>query len=99
MKKIDYVILFCVFALTVIGLVTLSSASSDIGRVKFGDSYHYLKNQLMYGLGLGLVGFFSGLFFYYRSYQKFAHFFLLASVGLLALPIFTPLGFTAGGAP
>lgn len=96
--RIDYVILFCVFTLVVIGLVTLSSASSDIGRIKFDDSYYYLKNQLTYGLGAGLIGFFAGLFFYYRSYQKFAHVFFLVSIILLALPIFTPLGFTSGGA-
>jgi len=98
MKKFDYVILFCVFTLTIIGLITLSSASSDIGRIKFGDSYYYLKNQMIYGLGFGIIGFFVGLFFHYRFYKKFAILFLLTSVVLLALPIFTPLGFTSGGA-
>lgn len=96
--RVDYVILFCVFTLVVIGLVTLSSASSDIGKIKFEDSYYYLKNQLTYGLGIGIIGFFIGLFFYYRSYQKLAHIFLLVSIVLLALPIFTPFGFTSGGA-
>lgn len=95
--SVDYIILFCVLVFTIAGLITLSSASSDIGRIKFGDSYYYLKHQLFYGFSLGLIGFIAGLFFYYRSYQKFALFFLAASIILLLL-VFTPLGFTSGGA-
>ncbi len=93
----DYIILFCVLFLTAFGLVILSSASSDLGRIKFDDSYYYLKHQLLYGLGLGIAGFIFGFSFYYRYYQKFAPFFLVACIALLIL-VFTPIGFEAGGA-
>jgi hypothetical protein len=42
----------------VFGLVMLSSASSNLGKIRFDDAYYYLKHQLLYGFSLGLIGFF-----------------------------------------
>ena len=95
--KPDYAILLCLAFLVLFGLITLASASSNLGQDKFGDSYYYLKHQIIYGLSLGLVGFVFAYFFYYRNYQKIALIMLLVSIGLLFL-VFTPLGFKAGGA-
>src|SRR3989339_399702 len=53
----DYLIIFCVAFLVIFGLVMLASASSYLGQTKFGDSYYYLKHQLMYGLNIGPVNF------------------------------------------
>ncbi len=93
----DYIFIFCVAILVVFGLVMLSSASSDLGKIKFNDTYYYLKHQLLYGLSLGVVGFLAGLFINYRVWRKLAPIILLASLGLLIL-VFTPLGFSHGGA-
>ncbi len=96
-KKVDYFFVSLIFLLTAFGLVMLSSASSDLGKMKFNDSYYHLKHQLIYGLSLGLAGFFIAANVYYRRWEKLALFFLIASIGLLGL-VFTPLGVLSGGA-
>ncbi|MDP1718874.1 MAG: FtsW/RodA/SpoVE family cell cycle protein, partial [bacterium] len=93
----DYLILICLGFLVIFGLVALASASSNLGQVKFGYSFYYLKHQLLSGLVVGLIGFAVAYNIYYRRYQKIAWILLLASIALAAL-VFTPLGFTAGGA-
>jgi len=77
-------------------LVMLSSASSDLGKIKFNDTYFYLKHQLLYGLSLGILGFLAGSLIYYRWWQKLAVPLLLLSLLALIL-VFTPLGFSHGG--
>lgn len=93
----DYVITFCVASLVIFGLVMLASASSNLGKLKFDDSYYYLKHQLLYGLSIGIVGFLLASKIYYRYYEKIAIFLLVISIVLSAL-VFTPLGIDAGGA-
>lgn len=93
----DYVIIFCTFILVIFGLVMLASASSDLGQIKFGNSYFYLRHQLLYGLSIGLIGFWLASKFYYRHYQNLAVALLVGSLVPLFL-LFTPLGITFGGA-
>lgn len=93
----DYFLIAAVFLITLFGLMVLASASSDLGQKKFGDSYYYLKHQILYGLSLGLFGFFLAFKIDYRRLERLAIWFLVASVILLVL-VFTPLGFKAGGA-
>lgn len=95
--KPDYLIIFCLAFLVIFGLVTLASASSNLGQEKFGDSFYYLKHQMFYGLSVGLAGFLAAYKIYYRRYQKWAVFLLLLSIAALIL-VFTPLGFQSGGA-
>lgn len=78
-------------------MVALSSASSNLGQQQFNDSYHYLKHQLIYGLGIGIICFLFAFFFPYFHYERIAVFLLLVSIGLLLL-VFTRFGFTSGGA-
>lgn len=93
----DYVLIFSTFFLVMVGLIMLASASSDLGQEKFGDSYFYLKHQLIFGLSLGIAGFFAASNVYYRHYQKLAIPLLITSLLFLIL-IFSPLGITSGGA-
>ena len=93
----DYVIILSTFFLVIFGLVMLASASSYLGQTKFGDSYYYLKHQLMYGLSIGLVGFIATSMIYYRRYEKIAIFLLILSIALLVL-VFTPMGSNSSGA-
>lgn len=93
----DYVILVCTFLLVIFGLIMLASASSNLGKNQFNDSYFYLKHQIYYGLSVGLIGFFLGSKIYYVTYKKIAMLLLIVAIIGLAL-IFTPLGFKAGGA-
>jgi cell division protein FtsW len=93
----DYIFISCVVLLTVFGLLMLSSASSDLGKIKFNDTFYYLKHQLLFGLSLGILGFLAASLIYYRWWQKISVPLLLASLFLLAL-VFTPLGFSHAGA-
>ncbi|MEK7094034.1 MAG: FtsW/RodA/SpoVE family cell cycle protein [Patescibacteria group bacterium] len=93
----DYVIITTFLLLVIFGLVMLASASSHLGKVRFDDSYYYLKHQLIRGLLVGILGFTAGYFIYYRRYQDWAFILLLLSLGLLLL-VFTKFGIASGGA-
>ncbi len=93
----DYLIMTCLALLVAFGLAMLASASSHLGTTKFGDPYYYLKHQLIYGLSIGLIGYFIMSKIYYRRLEKYALVALIISIGLLAL-VFTPLGVQAKGA-
>ena len=95
--KPDYLIIFCTLALVIFGLVMLASASSNLAKNQFNDSLYYLKHQMIYGLSLGIIGFFIATKINYNIYRKIAIPLLLLSIFGLFL-IFTPFGFKAGGA-
>ncbi|CUX34054.1 FtsW/RodA/SpoVE family cell cycle protein [Clostridium sp. C105KSO13] len=54
-RRYDYTLLIVVLLLVSIGLVLLYSTSSYNGRVKFHDSYYYLKKQ-GFATALGITG-------------------------------------------
>lgn len=86
------------FAVLVLGgLLILASASSETARIKFGDSYYYLKHQIANGFGLGIIGFAVGYFLPYPKLKKVALPLLLFNLALLTL-VFTKFGVTSGGA-
>lgn len=93
----DYIVILSLGFLVIFGLLALASASSNLGQAKFGDSFYYLKHQVLTGLVVGIFGFFVAYKVYYRRYQKLAVVLLLVSIALTAL-VFTPLGLKAGGA-
>ncbi|MBN2197678.1 cell division protein FtsW [Candidatus Wolfebacteria bacterium] len=94
----DYVFISCIFILVVFGLIMLSSASSDLSKIKFNNTYYYLKHQIIFGLSLGLVGFLIAFFTHYRFWQKFSLILLLFSIFLLILVFIPSLGFSHSGA-
>ncbi len=91
-KKPDYVFIFLLGAVVFIGLLILSSASVAIGLKKFGDNYHFLKQQILHGLIPGLVLFFACAKINYRFWKKVAWPLLLASVFLLVLVLVPAIG-------
>lgn len=93
----DYIFITSLFFLVVFGLIMLSSASSDLGKIKFNDTFYYLNHQIYYGLSLGIVGFLVGFFVYYKKWQQISIYLLIISIIGLVL-VFTPLGMKAGGA-
>ncbi len=88
----DYFLLALIFVLVVFGLAMLASASSDLGKTQFNDSYYYIKHQIYFGLSVGLIGFFLAYFFNYQYLRKLAFPLLLVSLVFLAL-VFTKLGY------
>ncbi|MDD4995647.1 MAG: putative lipid II flippase FtsW [Patescibacteria group bacterium] len=55
LKNIDYSFLALVGLIVIFGLIVLSSASGPLGYQKFGDSYYYLKHQIVYGFLPGIA--------------------------------------------
>lgn len=92
----DYLFISIVAMLMIFGLVMLTSASSDLAKTRYGDSFYYLKHQLLYGLSFGFFGFLFGLFFYYKRWEKIAGILLILNIFLLLL-VFTPLGLNTKG--
>ncbi|OGM91844.1 hypothetical protein A2755_00555 [Candidatus Wolfebacteria bacterium RIFCSPHIGHO2_01_FULL_48_22] len=93
----DTTLLIVVVVLIFAGFLFLASASSDVGTLRYGDGYFFLKNQMLKGLLPGVVGFLFGYFFYYRRWKPLSFVLLAANVILLIL-VFTPLGYAAKGA-
>lgn len=96
-KHADRVILITAGILIILGLAVLASASSELGKIKFDDSYYYLKHQLIHGLSFGVAGFLAALLIPYKFFQKAALPLLLLSVVALIL-VFSPLGAQFGSA-
>ncbi len=87
----DYFLLALVAILVLFGLAMLASASSELGKIKFNDSYYYLKHQVLFGLSLGIIGFTIAYFFRYQHLRKFALPLLILNLIALAL-VFTSAG-------
>ena len=87
----DYFLMAVFAILIVFGLAMLSSASSDLGKIQFNNSYYYIEHQLLYGLTIGAVGFLIAYKMNYQRFKKFAFILLLISIFFLML-VFTPLG-------
>jgi cell division protein FtsW len=59
--KTDIPLLVLCTSLLLFGLILLTSASAPVGLDRFGDSYFFIKRQLLYGVIPGLVLFFVAL--------------------------------------
>ncbi len=96
--KPDRILLFVILILIGLGLIVLSSASTEISRERFGKPYYYFVHQLIYGVGIGLIMFFVVQRIPYTFWKKLAVPILAISIIALIL-IFVPgLGFGYGGA-
>src|SRR3989338_4824760 len=91
---IDYLFLLIVGVIILFGLVMLLSASAPKGYAEFGDSYYFIKHQIIFGLipGIGALLVFSRI--PYTFWRQHAWSFLIFSLVLLVL-VFIP-GLSAG---
>jgi len=88
----DLVLLVVVGFLLFFGLLFLSSASSTLAFGKHHDTYFFVKQQLLHGILPGLLLFYIALRINYKVYEKLAYLFLIVSLILLLLVVFTNLG-------
>lgn len=88
-RKPDYVFLFLLGAVVVLGLVMLTSATGPVAYQKFKDSYWYVRHQALYGLLPGTVLFFIMAKIDYRLWRSLALPLLGVSI-LLLLLVFVP---------
>lgn len=92
----DITFLTIFISLVIVGFVVLASASLDLAKIKYNDSFFYLKHQIFYGLLPGIVGFLISYFFGFDFWKKISVFLVILSIISLIL-VFTPLGFRAYG--
>ena len=87
----DYLILAIIGLLTIFGLAMLSSASFDMDKVKLGDTYYHLRHQIIYGLSLGIIGFWIASKIYYKYWGKLS--LIILAIGILGVLLtFSSLG-------
>lgn len=94
----DYVFLGLLLGLLTLGLVVLSSAGSVVGFQRFGDTYFFLKRQLIFGVGLGGIAGIVVSRVRYDWWSGHAFRFLIVSVVLLVMVFLPGIGFGYNGA-
>ena len=80
----DIPFLVGVFLLLAVGLAMLYSAGYAQALLKQGDSYYYIKRQMIFAV-LGIVAMFGVSFIPYKIYRRFVLFFYIVSIALLVL--------------
>lgn len=82
---------FCllVLVLLTIGIIMMFSASYPIAYSTYGDSYHFLKRQILFAL-IGIGAMIGLSFVNYRIFYRFAKLILAVSYGVLILVLILP---------
>jgi len=93
--RIDYWLFLVVFILVCIGLVMVLSASQYTAAYDKGDSYYYLKRQLVNG-ALGLVMMFLAVHIDYHVYGKMHNVIFAIGITLMLMGMLTSLGDEGG---
>lgn len=94
----DYVFLTILAVIVVTGLVMLSSASTVVGYERFGDSNHFIKHQLLYGMLLGGFGFWLASRIDYHLWERLAFPLLIGTIVLLVVVFIPGIGLNLKGA-
>jgi len=97
-KKVDRFFLTVLFLLISIGIAMFISASLGVLAKNKDTFYSILFNQLVLGLGLGLIGMYVSLKINYKFWRKTAFFIFLGSIFVTAAVFIPNLGFSHGGA-
>ncbi len=95
--RIDMGVAMTVFALVVIGILSVSSASVVLSFERYGHEFYYLRSQVIYAvIGLVTMGVVSMID--YRLYRQYAYPLLIATIALLILVFMPGIGRELGGA-
>jgi len=93
----DYFLLGIIVALILMGVLILAGVSAPFSQEKFGNPYHYLIHQAVYGLLLGGILFFILLKINLEKLKKAAPMLLLINLALLTMVFLPVIGSKAGG--
>jgi cell division protein FtsW len=96
-KSADRLFILLAAILVVFGLVMLASASSPAGYSKFGDSFYFIKKQLLFGVLPGLILFLIFARLNYHLLQKLSWLIYLFSLSLLVLVFIPGIGLVLNG--
>ncbi len=98
LKGTDRVLFGVVGFLVIFGLLILASASMGYSIQKFGNPYRSIVHQLVFGVGVGVFLFWTGLKIPISWYKRWAPHLLVISIALLLLVFVPKIGFSIGGA-
>ena len=84
LKPVDFPMLFIVLLLLAVGLMMLLSAGHAASLSKTGDSYFFIRRQLIWA-AVGIAGMFVASIFPAKLYTMFVPLFYVFSVSLLVL--------------
>ncbi|MGF7046155.1 cell division protein FtsW [Paenibacillus sp. DS2015] len=93
----DLWLLICILALLTIGIVMVYSAGSVLGFHDYGDSYYFVKRQLLFA-GLGLISMYITANVDYHFWHKYAKIGLMVCFVLLIIVLIPGIGNVRGGA-
>ncbi len=79
------------------GVVMLYSTSAPFAQQRFGDSYHFLKRQLLW-IVIGIVALLAAMRVDVHGLRRLSPFFLLGAIGLLAATLHPSIGTLVNGA-
>lgn len=96
-KNFDLPLVVFTILLTLIGLLTLLSASSSIGLTDAGSPYYYVIKQAQ-ALGIGMIGLFAMMFFDYRKFNNKALRIVIMILIFALIAIVKVSGLDEGGA-
>jgi cell division protein FtsW len=95
--NIEYYFIFViVFILSIIGIIMVSSSSIAVGDRYFNDPYWFIRRQIVWWV-ISFIAFIILSKINYRFYSKISIFFILISIGLLALVLIPGLSSVVGG--
>src|SRR3989338_6345021 len=97
-KKVDKFFLITVGLLIVAGVAMFVSASLGVLVKNTATFRSVIFNQLVLGLGLGLIGMYLTSKIDYKIWRKYSLFIFLASIALTASVFIPELGWSHGGA-
>ncbi len=96
--KPDYVLIGTTAILLLYGLVALSSASAVLSQEHFDTTGYYLRHQLLYGLGGGVLIFLVAQAIPYTFWQRIALALLLVTIFALTIVFAPGVSYSYGGA-
>lgn len=96
-KHADRLFLFYIFLLLVFGLIALMSASAPSGYEKFGDTYFFVKRQILFGILPGIVAFFVVARINYLYFKKLSWPIYILTVVMLGLVLVPSIGLIING--
>src|SRR5699024_3061938 len=96
-NKPDYVLIIVIISILIIGTIMVYSASSVWALYKFGDSFYFLKRQLLFA-GTGLVAMLGVSKIPYFQWMKYRKWIFLICVVLLIAVLIPGIGMIRGGA-
>ncbi|MBU4047461.1 putative lipid II flippase FtsW [bacterium] len=96
-KSPDLWLFIVVILLMAVGICMVFSSSYIMAYKWYGDSYYFLKRQLIYAI-IALAAFFFATYTDYHNYKKFTLPILILSIVLLSMVYVPSIGRVAGGA-